>query len=63
MSKLYAQELSVAIQSVLQASKLTRAVFDSCDSILTVNKLDESPVTLADYGAQGEFYILYYKQS
>ena len=45
-------ERIVGIDAVLKASRLCQAVFNKLVSTNVVTKLDHSPVTIADYGAQ-----------
>lgn len=46
-------ERKIGIQAVLKASKLCQAVFNSIQKAdMAINKLDKSPVTIADFGAQ-----------
>jgi 3'(2'), 5'-bisphosphate nucleotidase len=49
---MYEREKQVAIQSVVDACRLCRAVQASLISDDTLAKKDKSPVTVADYGAQ-----------
>ncbi|KAI8097700.1 3',5'-bisphosphate nucleotidase [Halteromyces radiatus] len=49
---LYAKERSVAIQAVLQASKVCQSVFQHLVANETLTKNDKSPVTVADFSAQ-----------
>ena len=48
----YESERQRAIESVIQAAKLCRAVRSSCDLQRVIGKTDGSPVTVADFGAQ-----------
>ncbi|CAG8467961.1 600_t:CDS:2 [Ambispora gerdemannii] len=48
----FALERSIAINAVLQASKVCQTVFRHLASAGTITKLDKSPVTVADYSAQ-----------
>jgi len=48
----YAAERRVAIEAVLKACKLCQSVFKKLVTTDTVSKKDNSPVTVADYGAQ-----------
>ncbi|KAI8621045.1 hypothetical protein BC830DRAFT_1058606 [Chytriomyces sp. MP71] len=52
MAGYLAAEQKVAINAVLQASKLCTSVFKALVSDETVTKKDKSPVTVADFGAQ-----------
>jgi 3'(2'), 5'-bisphosphate nucleotidase len=47
-----ATERRFAIEAVMAASRLTRAVRDDFDAADAVSKVDRSPVTVADLGAQ-----------
>ncbi|CAO3589090.1 unnamed protein product [Absidia cylindrospora] len=49
---LYAKERAVAIQAVLQASKVCQFVFQHLVANETLTKNDKSPVTVADFSAQ-----------
>ncbi|ORX47060.1 3',5'-bisphosphate nucleotidase [Hesseltinella vesiculosa] len=49
---LYAKERAVAIQAVLQASKVCQSVFQHLVANETLTKNDKSPVTVADFSAQ-----------
>ncbi|KAI8063188.1 3',5'-bisphosphate nucleotidase [Gongronella butleri] len=49
---LYAKERAVAIQAVLQASKVCQSVFQHLVANETLTKGDKSPVTVADFSAQ-----------
>ncbi|KAI8329848.1 3',5'-bisphosphate nucleotidase [Chlamydoabsidia padenii] len=49
---LYAKERAVAIQAVLQASKVCQSVFQHLVAKETLTKNDKSPVTVADFSAQ-----------
>lgn len=51
-SLLYIKELKLAELAVTRASKLTSLVFSNLVSASTVTKDDNSPVTVADFGAQ-----------
>ncbi|GBF92606.1 SAL1 phosphatase [Raphidocelis subcapitata] len=48
----YAKELNAACDAVRLASKLCRTVQQQLSDAEKVDKLDDSPVTVADYGAQ-----------
>ncbi|KAF8591755.1 3(2),5-bisphosphate nucleotidase HAL2, partial [Ramaria rubella] len=53
MSVTYALEKQVAISAVLRACSLTSSVFNKLVKNETVTKDDKTPVTVADYSAQG----------
>ncbi len=48
----YHRELQVALQAVLQASRLCREISADISSAGVIKKKDSSPVTIADFGAQ-----------
>ncbi len=51
MSK-FVQERIIGIEAVIKASRLCQNVFNKLVKQQTITKLDASPVTVADFGAQ-----------
>ncbi|KAH6575468.1 hypothetical protein BASA50_005490 [Batrachochytrium salamandrivorans] len=57
----YAIERQVGIDAVLRASRLCQTVLHHIASSQTITKTDQSPVTIADYGAQAVVNSLLHK--
>jgi 3'(2'), 5'-bisphosphate nucleotidase len=52
ISKMYELELKIAELAVQRASMLTLKVFSSVDGVVAMDKVDNTPVTIGDLGAQ-----------